>query len=414
MMNHTETHVQKPGHGMLVTKLAKIDAFLQAKYVDTGLLPGTLTMIARRGEVAHIGVTGFADRERGKALSEDTIFRIYSMTKPMTSVAFMMLVEDGLVALSDPVHRYIPEWKGLRVYESGTEKAGFETHEVKRPMLIVDLLRHTSGLTYGFQNRTTVDAAYRGRGIGEIEKSDVSLAEMITGLTDLPLDFSPGDQWNYSVATDVIGYLIEKISGQTLAGFFNERLTGPLGMTDTGFFVREGEEKRLAACYALTPTGRTVLQDDPEQSPFLQPPIFVSGGGGLVGTAHDYLKFATMLLNGGEVNGRRYIGRKTLELMTANHLPGGVDLPALSVSLFSEANYAGVGFGLGFATTLDPVAGLMAGSVGDYFWGGAASTAFWVDPKEELIGIVMTQLIPSSAYPIRREFKTMVYAAIED
>jgi CubicO group peptidase (beta-lactamase class C family) len=401
------------GHGMSRDRLARIDPMLQRKYVDTGLFPGTLLLVERRGELAHLGVTGLADRERGTPLREDTIFRIYSMTKPMTSVAFMMLVEEGLVALDDPVERYIPEWRDLGVFEGGVEKMGFKTRPPTRPMQIIDLMRHTSGLTYGFQNRTNVDAAYRRLGVGEIEKSG-TLDGMIEALARLPLEFSPGEKWNYSVSTDVLGYLIGKIAGMPFEDFLRQRLIDPLGMTDTGFSVRSGEEKRLAACYALTPGGRTILQDDPELSTFLKPPSLVSGGGGLVGTAQDYLRFARMLLNGGEADGRRYIGRKTLELMTSNHLPGGVDLPSLSVSMFSEANYAGVGFGLGFATTLDPARTLVPGSAGDFFWGGAASTFFWVDPAEELICLFMTQLIPSSAYPVRRELKTMVYAAIED
>lgn len=402
------------GHGMSAARLARIDDFLEQTYVAPGKMAGTLTLVARRGEIAHVGVRGLADRERGTPIAEDTIFRIYSMTKPITSVAFMMLVEEGRVALDDPVHRFIPEWKSLGVFTGGIDKTGFQTTMPARPMLIIDLLRHTSGLTYGFQNRTNVDAAYRVRGIGEIEKGTITLAEMIAGLAELPLEFSPGEKWNYSVSTDVLGYLIERISGQAFEDFLRERLLTPLGMIDTDFQVRAGEDGRLAGCYALTPSGRTILQDDPALSSFLKPPAFVSGGGGLVGTAHDYLKFAQMLLNGGEADGRRYISRKTLDLMTANHLPGGVDLPALSVSLFSEANYNGIGFGLGFATTMDPAKTMIPGSAGDYFWGGAASTAFWIDPVEDLICIFMTQLIPSSSYPVRRELKTMVYAAIED
>lgn len=402
------------GHGMSAARLARIDDFLEQTYVAPGKMAGTLTLVARRGEIAHVGVRGLADRERGTPIAEDTIFRIYSMTKPITSVAFMMLVEEGRVALDDPVHRFIPEWKNLGVFTGGIDKTGFQTTVPERPMLIIDLLRHTSGLTYGFQNRTNVDAAYRVRGIGEIEKGTITLDQMIAGLAELPLEFSPGEKWNYSVSTDVLGYLIERISGQAFEDFLRERLLTPLGMIDTDFQVRAGEEGRLAGCYALTPSGRTILQDDPALSSFLKPPAFVSGGGGLVGTAHDYLKFAQMLLNGGEADGRRYISRKTLDLMTANHLPGGVDLPALSVSLFSEANYNGIGFGLGFATTMDPAKTMIPGSAGDYFWGGAASTAFWIDPVEDLICIFMTQLIPSSSYPVRRELKTMVYAAIED
>jgi CubicO group peptidase (beta-lactamase class C family) len=399
--------------GLSSARLARIDDFLQDQYVGPGRLPGTLTMIARRGEVVHLGVRGMADVENGRPLADDTIFRIYSMTKPLTSVAFMMLVEEGLVALDDPVHRYIPEWRNLGVFAGGTHRTGFQTTKPARPMQIVDLLRHTSGLTYGFQLRTNVDAAYRAAKIGEIEKAG-TLDGFIDELSRLPLEFSPGERWNYSVATDVLGYLIQKIAGEPFEVFLKRRILDPLGMVDTGFHVREGEAHRFAACYQPTRQGGIELQDRADDSGFLSPPSFVSGGGGLVSTAADYMRFAQAMLNGGVLGNQRLIGRKTLELMTANHLPGGVDLPALSVSLFSEATYAGVGFGLGFATTIDPPQSLLPGSYGDYFWGGAASTFFWCDPEEELAAIFLTQLIPSSTYPVRRQLRTMVYAAIDD
>jgi len=395
-------------------RLAAIDDFLDRKYVQTGRLPGTLTLVARRGEVAHVGLRGMADVERGVPLAEDTIFRIYSMTKPLTSVALMMLVEAGKIALDDPVHRYIPEWKTLGVFVAGTHKTGFQTRPVKRPMQVVDLLRHTAGLTYGFQLRTNVDAAYRATRIGEIEKAG-TLDDMIAALAGIPLEFSPGDLWNYSVATDVVGYLVGKVAGEPFEAFLQRRLLDPLGMADTGFHVREGQGHRFAACYQPTRDGKIELQDDPATSPYLQPASFISGGGGLVSTAGDYLKFGHAMLAGGRTaSGERLISRKTLDLMTANHLPGGVDLPALSVSLFSEAAYEGVGFGLGFATSTRASRTLMPGSDGDYFWGGAASTFFWVDPVEELVAVFMTQLIPSSTYPVRREVRTMVYAALDD
>lgn len=399
--------------GLSLERLARIDDFLDRKYVQPGKLPGTLTLVARRGEVAHLGVRGFADVERGVPVTEDTIWRIYSMTKPVTSIAFMMLVEEGLVALDDPVHRFIPEWRHLGVFAGGTHRTGFQTRPVARPMLMIDLLRHTSGLTYGFQLRTNVDAAYRAAKIGEIEKSG-DLDSFIGSLASLPLEFSPGDKWNYSVATDVLGYLVQKISGERFEEFLKRRIFDPLGMSDTGFHVRDGEAKRFASCYQPAKDGKIERQDDAATSSFLAPPSFVSGGGGLVSTAGDYLKFAQALLNGGAADGYRLVSRKTLDFMTENHLPGGVDLPALSVSLFSEAAYAGVGFGLGFATTMDPASTMIPGSAGDYFWGGAASTFFWIDPAEELIGIFMTQLIPSSTYPVRRELRTMVYAALDD
>lgn len=400
--------------GFAPDRLARLDRFLNDKYVATGKLPGTLTMVARRGEIAHIGVTGMADTASGRALGEDAIFRIYSMTKPLTSVALMMLVEEGRIALSDPVAKFIPEWRDLGVFVAGTPGLGFQTRPPARAMQVVDLLRHTSGLTYGFQYRTGVDAAYRSRKIGMIEKDQRPLADMIADLAKLPLDFSPGEAWNYSVATDVCGWLVQLVSGIPFETFLQERLLTPLGMVDTGFAVREGQGHRFVACYNATREGGLELQDDPATSAYLKPPVFVSGGGGLVGTAQDYLRFAQMLLNGGTLDGQRYLSRKTLELMTANHLPGGVDLPAISRSLFSEAAYEGVGFGLGFATSTSAARTLMPGSDGDYFWGGAASTFFWVDPKEELIGVFMTQLMPSSTYPVRREMRTMVYAALDD
>ena len=394
-------------------RLARIDHFLAEKYVTPGKLPGTLTMIARHGDIAHMGMTGHADVERGLAMAPDTIFRIYSMTKPITSVALMMLVEEGLIALEDPVHRYIPAWKNIGVFVAGTHKLGFQTSPVKRPMQVVDLLRHTAGLTYGFQLRTNVDAAYRREKIGEIEKAG-TLADMIAALGKLPLEFSPGDAWNYSVATDVCGWLVEVVSGQKFEDFLADRLFKPLGMVDTGFHVRDGQGHRFASCYQPNRAGGIDVQDDAATSSFLKPAQFISGGGGLVSTAGDYMKFAQMLLNGGTANGHRYISRKTLDLMTANHLPGNGSIASMSKSLFSEAAYEGIGFGLGFATTMNASATLMPGSDGDYFWGGAASTFFWIDPEEDLIGLFMTQLMPSSTYPVRREVRTMVYAALDD
>jgi CubicO group peptidase (beta-lactamase class C family) len=399
--------------GFLPSRLAAIDRHLAEKYVAAGKLPGTLTMVARHGDIAHVGITGHADVERGVALAEDTIFRIYSMTKPITSVALMMLVEEGRIALEDPVHRYIPEWKHLAVFSAGTHRTGFQTTPVKRPMLVIDLLRHTAGLTYGFQLRSNVDAAYRAHKIGEIEKAG-TLSDMIEALGKLPLEFSPGDEWNYSVATDVCGWLVQVVSGQNFEDFLSDRLFKPLGMVDTGFHVREGQGHRLASCYQPTKTGGMALQDDAATSSYLKPPGFVSGGGGLVSTARDYLAFAQMLLNGGTKDGHRYISRKTIDLMTANHLPGHSDIATMSRSLFSEAAYEGVGFGLGFATSTDAARTMMPGSDGDYFWGGAASTFFWIDPEEDLIGVFMTQLIPSSTYPVRREVRTMVYSALDD
>ncbi|MEN7531719.1 serine hydrolase domain-containing protein [Cupriavidus sp. DL-D2] len=405
--------------GMSQERLGRIETFLDEQYVAPGKLPGALVQVWRRGELAVNSVLGMADRERQVPLAEDSIFRIYSMTKPITSVAIMMLVEECRIALDDPVSKYIPEWTNLGVFAGGFMES-FQTRPPARPMLVVDLLRHTSGLTYGFQQNSNVDAAYRKLKLGELATAG-TLDDMIEKLATVPLEFSPGEAWNYSVATDVLGYLVGKISGMPFDVFLKQRIFDPLGMIDTGFHVPEHKADRFCACYAIGALGSKVisprgpmLQDDPQSSPYLQPPGFLSGGGGLVSTAADYMRFARMLLNGGELDGVRLLGPKTLALMTSNHLPGGVDLPRLSRSMFSEATYEGVGFGLGFATTINPVSTMIPGSAGDFFWGGAASTFFWVDPKEDLIGLFLTQLLPSSAYPVRRQLRTLVYSAITE
>ncbi len=409
--------------GMSQAALDRVEAHLKHRYIDTGRFPGTQLLVYRRGKVVHSAVQGYADIERKVPVKDDTIFRIYSMTKPITSVAFMMLVEEGRVTLDEPVHKYIPQWNNLGVFVAGTAPP-FLTRPLSRPMLIVDLLRHTSGLTYGFMQRTNVDAAYREAKIGEVEKEG-TLETMISDLANIPLEFSPGEAWNYSVSTDVIGYLIGKITGQPFEQFLKDRIFDPLGMSDTGFHVPSDKAHRFAACYSADPKGgitfhaterkgTLTLQDDPTTSSFLAPPSFISGGGGLCSTTADYLTFCRALINGGELGGVRLLGPKTLKLMTSNHLPGGRELPEMSRSLFSEATYNGIGFGLGFSVTTDPAKTLILGSAGEYAWGGAATTAFWIDPAEELIAIFMTQVLPSSAYPIRRELRTMVYAAITD
>ena len=398
--------------GMSKAAFDRIEDHLKRRYIESGRFPGTQLLVYRRGKIVHSAVQGYADIERKLPVKDDTIFRIYSMTKPITSVAFMMLVEEGRVALDEPVHKYIPEWKNLGVFQAGTTPA-FLTRPPSRPMLIVDLLRHTSGLTYGFQQRSNVDAAYREMKIGEVVKAG-TLQSMIEGLAKIPLEFSPGEAWNYSVSTDVIGYLIEKISGKPFEQFLKERILDPLGMNDTDFFVPADKAHRFAACYSVDPQGGLTLQDDPATSSFLAPPSLISGGGGLCSTASDYLTFCRALLGGGELGGVRLLGPKTLALMTVNHLPGGRDLPEMSRSLFSEATYNGIGFGLGFSVTMNPAQTLIPGSAGEYAWGGAATTSFWIDPAEELIAVFMTQVLPSSAYPLRRELRTMVYAAITD
>jgi len=391
-------------------RLARIDAFVKERYLDTGLLPHAQVLVARDGEIAHFSSQGAA-REGGKAIDEASIFRIASMTKPVTSVAFMMLVEEGKVALDTPVHHVLPEFKGLGVYNGGGAGVPFLTTPCERPMLMVDLLRHTSGLTYSFQNRGNIDAAMR-EGKMENWHGNLDLDEFIAALGKLPLEFSPGTTWNYSVSTDVLGACVQRISGQSLDQFFAERIFKPLKMDDTGFYVPEAKIDRLTDCYTFVPGKGRVIYDRGEESAWSKMPRQISGGGGLVSTALDYHRFCQMLLNGGELEGERLIGRKTLELMTMNHLPGNGDLSSWSRSMFSEATNAGVGFGLGFAINIDPAANLIPGSVGEYYWGGLFSTAFFVDPVEKLHMVFMTQLSPSSTYPIRRELKTLIYSAL--
>jgi CubicO group peptidase (beta-lactamase class C family) len=397
--------------GLSRKRLARIQPFFEERYVATGKLPGVLTLVARRGQVAHLGCSGLRNVATGEKMTEDTIFRIYSMTKPIVSVALMSLYEEGHFQLDDPVSRFIPSWANLRVWSDGTAD-GYTTAFPEREMQIRDLLTHTSGLTYGFMGRHPLDSLYRRRGV-ESEGSE-TLAEMVDKLAELPLLFSPGTRWSYSVATDVCGHLCEVISGRRLDDLLKQRIFEPLGMVDTAFSVPAEKAHRLGANYAWTAKDPRVLFDDPATSSYRTPPSFLSGGGGLVSTLQDYLRFALMLANRGELDGRRILGRKTVEHMTLNHLPGGVDLAAMGQKVFSEISYEGIGFGLGFSVMLDPARAAVVGSVGEHGWGGAASTMFWVDRSEELVGVLLTQLMPSSTHPIRRELKALTYQALID
>ena len=393
--------------GLSSRGLDHLDAHIRS-YIGAGKLPGALVLVARKGQVAHLSTMGMADVERAAPVRADTIFRIYSMTKPLTSIALMQLHERGLLQLDDPVHKYIPAWEGQRVYVSG-EYPDFQTREAERPMTVRDLLSHQSGLTYGAFDASPLDSAYTARSplspLGTLD-------DMVAKLADLPLKFSPGTRWNYSVSTDVCGYLVQVISGQKLDDYFAEHITGPLGMVDTAFQVAPEKLERFAANYSPSPDGGLRLVDDPHSSRFGGPQTFLSGGGGLTSTASDYWRFAQALANGGELDGVRVIGRKTLALMTSNHLSGGGDLSSVAFGQWSETAYDGVGFGLGFSVTLDPAKSQVAGSPGEFAWGGAASTAFFVDPAEELVFVFMTQLMPSSTYNIRREFRSIVYGAL--
>ncbi|WOE74456.1 serine hydrolase domain-containing protein [Alterisphingorhabdus coralli] len=393
-------------HGPL---LDRIPAFIKAKYLDTGLMPHAALLIGRGDEIAHLSLQGEA--RPGQPLTEDAIFRIASMTKPVTSVAFMQLVEQGKVALADPVHRYLPEWKDMGVFVSGGGDQPFITRPPASPMRIIDLLRHTSGLTYSFQERTPVDAAYRKLGFERFDGGDID--HFIASLAKIPLQFDPGTSWNYSVSTDVLGAIIERISGQSLAEYFQQHIFDPLGMEDTHFALPAEKIDRATDSYSFDPKAKMKPYDSGADTAWAKTIGYFSGGGGLMSTLSDYHLFCRMLLNDGQLDGARIIGRKTLELMTSNHLPGGGDLTQHSKALFSEAENAGAGFGLGFATTIDNAATAIPGSTGDFYWGGMFSTAFFVDPVEDVIMIFMTQLMPSSTYPIRREIKTMLYAALD-
>ena len=393
------------------SRLERIAPFLKAKYLDSGRLPHAGVLIGTKEGRAYHSLQGEA--RKGQTLAEDTIYRIASMTKPLTSIAFMQLVEQGKVALSNYVHEFIPEWKDMGVFVAGGGDAPFQKRRPKRPMQMIDLLRHTSGLTYGFQERTPVDAAYRRDQLDSFN-AQYDLETFLTKLADYPLLFDPGEAWNYSVSTDVLGGLIQRIADQPFEDYLKENILDPLGMNDTYFQVPADKAERLADAYYFHGREKMKLYDPGgPRSKWAHRRAMPSGGGGLASTMGNYERFCRMLLNRGEYDGARIIGRKTLGLMTANHLPGGKDLTELSISLFSEADNAGIGFGLGFATTTDAAATLTPGSPGDFYWGGMFSTAFFIDPAEELFMIFMTQLMPSSTYPVRRELKTMLYAALE-
>lgn len=398
--------------GLASDRLRRIDQHLLSRYVEPGKIAGALTLVARRGEIAWLSPLGLMDRERQKPMRADTIFRIYSMTKPITSVALMMLHERGAFSLADPVHRYIPAWEHLRVHRYG-RYPNFVTEPAGRPMTIRDLLNHTSGLSYHIMERSPVDDAYRQIGIGEPAGT---LRDLVDKLATLPLEFSPGARWGYSVATDVIGHLIEVLSGQRFDDHLRTQIFEPLGMVDTGFTVPADKIGRFAANYVRQPgSTEATLMDDPMDSPYTRPRTWCSGGGGLVSTAADYFRFTEMLRRGGELDGKRLLGPRTVAYMTRNHLPDGRDLASLATAgSFSETRYEGIGFGLGFHVVVDPVRAQAPTSAGEYGWGGLASTAFWIDPAEDLVVVFLTQLVPSSTFDFRGQLKAIIHGAIVD
>ena len=405
------------GTGLDAGRLQRIAAHLDHFYIEPGKIAGAQVAVGRRGKIAYHATLGSRDRERAVPLGEDTIFRIYSMTKPLTSISLMTLFEKGQFQLDDPVARFYPSWRAHRVWVSGTGADDMVTEPAHRPVTFRDLLSHTSGLTYGgllpgMPTTHPIDSIYRQN---KVRSAGVptSMDEFMEKLATVPLRFQPGTAYQYSLATDACGALVEKISGIPFAQYLQESILDPLGMVDTSFQVSPDKVQRFAANYQRNPNKTTTLFDDPTTSPYLRPPAFVSGGGGLTGTMADYIRFCEMLRRCGDLDGHRIIGPRTLELMRLNHLPGGSDLASLDVEMLTPRGSVGVGFGLGFASTIDQVAtGALARA--DYYWGGAASTAFWVDPLDDLWVVFMTQLMPSATFDFRGQLRSLVYSAIVD
>ena len=415
--------------GMSSARLQRVSDWL-GEQVRCERVAGCSVLIGRRGRIAHIEATGQADLELSRPFNVDSVVRLYSMTKSITTVAAMALYEEGCFHLDDPVHLYLPEFAGTPVWRGG-DAALQDVGPQREPMTVRHLMTHTSGLTYGFMQTNVVDEAYRKARI-ELPGRGGTLAELVQRVAEIPLICQPGTQWNYSVSTDVLGRLVEVWSGMSLAEFFQRRVLEPLQMSDTGFHVEARNHDRFSALYAprhggdMSSIGKAVkaddvggrgglkLQENATDSRFLQPTELYSGGGGLTGTITDYGRFCQMLLNGGELDGERILGRKTVEFMRMNQLPDNKDMAGMGQPVWSETSYDGIGFGLGFAVVLDPVKAHIVTSIGEHHWGGAASTFFWVDPAEALYTVFLTQLMPSSTYPIRRELRTRVYQALID
>ena len=396
--------------GFDADRLARIDAHFQ-RYVDDGRLAGWQVLVGRHGHVAHASTYGLADKEVGRPVAEDTLWRIYSMTKPIVSIAAMILWEEGRFELTDEVSRFIPSFADSQVFDRGSNTKAFLVPAVE-PIRVWHLLSHTSGLTYGFMQTHPVDAIYRAAGYDFGTPAGMDLAAACDGWAGLPLKFQPGSAWGYGVSTDVLGRVVEVLAGQPLDVFVRERILEPLGMTDTRWWVEGEDVERLAALYAAV-DGQAIRYDVLGNSA-LRKPRMLSGGGGLVSSAADYWQLCRMLIGRGEVDGARILAPRTLELMTRNHLPGGADLAAVNSGGFAETVFDGTGFGLGFAVTMDPRPSKSAGSLGEYYWGGLASTAFWIDPSTGVSAVFLTQLAPSSTYPIRAQLRQLVYSALVD
>jgi CubicO group peptidase (beta-lactamase class C family) len=390
------------------SRLARIDDHFR-RYVDDGRLAGWQVVVTRRGHVVHAGEAGQRDEEAGLPVEPDTRWRIFSMSKPITSVAALILWERGELELTDPISRWLPAFAEPRVYVRGSATAPL-TMPSPEPIRVWHLLSHTAGLTYGFHHAHPIDELYRAAGFEWGVPDGMDLAACVDAWARMPLVHTPGTEWNYSHATDVLGRLVEVVSGRRLDEFLDEEILTPLGMTATAFAA--DDPSRTAALYARTADGSRVRT--PAGDAFLRPPTWLSGGGGLVSTAGDYHRFTQMLLRGGELDGVRILGSRTVAYMGRNHLPGGGDLTEVGRPLFAEMPFDGVGFGLGVSVVLDPTRYRTLCSAGEMAWGGAASTAFWVDRAEELTTLFFTQLMPSSAYPIRSALRALVYQALVD
>ena len=394
-------------------RLGRIDKHF-AEYVEDGRLPGWQVIVSRGGAVVHSTTHGRRSIERDEPWAADTVARMYSMTKPITSVAAMMLYEEGAFQLKDPIRDYLPEFAETPVYRAGSFLKPVVEPQTE-PIRVWHLLTHTSGLTYGFHNTHAVDAIYRKAGFEWATPADIDLAECCARWAEMPLVFQPGSEWNYGVSTDVLGRLVEVVSGQPLDEFCRSRIFAPLGMDETDFWVPADRADRLADLYVPHPaTGSAVPAPGALNTAFDHRPAFISGGGGVIGTAADYLRFAHMLLGRGELDGVRLLGSRTADYMVRNHLPGNADLEAFGRPLFAETTFDGIGFGLGFSVVLDPAKNKVPTTAGAYSWGGAASTIFWVDPTEEIVVVFLTQLLPSSTHPIRPELGQLVYQSLVD
>lgn len=386
--------------GFSTERLQRITPTMQ-QYIDQGKLAGTLIMVARNGEVAYLNAQGMMDKEANKPMREDAIFRIYSMSKPITAVAAMTLWEQGKFHMNDPIAKYLPEFANMKVYVSGAGE-DMVVEDAKQPIRVIDLFMHTAGFSYGFTG-SEVDNLYRKL----LQKPDeLNRDNILSKIAALPLNHQPGSAWNYGVSTDVLGFLVEKISGKKLGTYLQDTVFGPLQMKDTGFFVPADKVDRFAQIYTPNKQGQTVVMQNEPLGDFLSDPDIHNAGGGMVSSLQDYFTFTQMLLNGGEINGTRILGRKTVEYLTSNHLPEEL-VPY-------EAKRPGEGFAMAMSVTVDPNRSLYMNSKGSYGWAGLASTHFRIDPEEKIIVIAMAQFMPSSFHRYNEDLRNLVYQALVD